>query len=128
MSMVRLEFVDSVVMNLEATEGRVYFKKGMTINLKKIAKAVVDAGFSVRFLRVVFNFEDMSVDQDGIFEYQCQSYQWLRYMDDLAKGDIALKLLDEGFMPRKESHQWKKKYGISNDSTHQKIFHVTHEL
>src|SRR5260221_11753478 len=69
-SIKRLDFVESVSMSLENTEGRVYFKKDAIIDLKKVAKAVKDAGFSVRFLRVEFNFDDVKVGADGVFMYQ----------------------------------------------------------
>ena len=45
----KLAFVADVKMNLEHTEGRIFFKKGDKVNVDKIAAAVVDAGFSVRF-------------------------------------------------------------------------------
>jgi copper chaperone CopZ len=123
-SISRLDFVDSVVMSLEKTEGRIYLKTGEPADLKKIAKAVVDAGFSVRFLRLEFNFNDVPISQDGYFSYQGQKYQWLQFKDGLAKGDISLTLVDEGFLPRKESGQWKKKFGFSTDPAGQKVYHV----
>lgn len=120
MSVRRLSFVDSVVMSLEKTEGRVYVKQGDPINLKAIAKAVVDAGFSVRFLRVEFVFNDIEVNQDGSFLYQGQQYIWLDYKNGSAKGDVSLKLVDDYFLPHKESSVWKKRIGDLS----QKAFHV----
>ena len=128
MSLRRLDFVDRVVMSLETTEGKIYFKNGSTVDLKKIARAVVDAGFSVRFLRVAFNFDDVPVGPDGSFTYQDQTYQWLQFKDGLAKDDAVLKLVDDGFLPARESNHWKKKLGISNQSTGQKTLHVVQEL
>jgi hypothetical protein len=127
MSVSRLFFVDSVVMNLEKAEGRIYLKEGDPINLKAIAKAVVNAGFSVRFLKVEFNFSDVAVNHDGSFNYQGQPYIWLDYKDGLAKDNVPLKLVDEDFLPRKESPVWKKKIG-SNSAAAQKIFHVVQEI
>src|SRR5579872_5107522 len=79
MSVRTLNFVDSVAMSLESTEGKVYLKQGTPIDLKKIATAVTDAGFSVRFVRVAFAFDDIIVATDGSFTYQGQGYAWLDF-------------------------------------------------
>ena len=50
MSIRRLDFVDTVMMSLETTEGRIYVKPDVPVNVEQIAKAVVNAGFSVRFI------------------------------------------------------------------------------
>jgi hypothetical protein len=125
MSVIKLDFVDSVSMSLEKTEGRIYLKEGSPIDLKKIAQAVVDAGFSVRFLKMEFDFKDVQVAQDGSFTFQGQTYQWLEFKDGLAKGEVALKLVDEGFLTRKECSYFKKKFAISSGG--QKVLHVVLE-
>ena len=127
MSIRHLDFVDSVAMSLERTEGRIYFKSGALVNLKKIAEAVVDAGFSVRFLRLEFSFKDVPVAPDGSFTFQGQSYQWLQFKDGSATGNVALKLIDEGFMPKKESLLLKKRLGIITGSAGHKVLHVVQE-
>jgi len=128
MSISRLDFVDSVSMSLEETEGRVFLKSEAVIDFKKIAKAVVDAGFSVRFIRVGFNFDDVPVDQDGFFTWQNKSFQWLQFKSSVAEGDVALKLVDEYFLPRKENLEWKKKIGNTKAQANQNIFHVVQEF
>src|SRR5579859_7062370 len=127
MSVRRLDFVDSVSMSLEKTEGRIYFKPGALVNLKKITEAVVDAGFSVRFLRLEFNFTGVPISPDGSFIFQGQSYQWLEFKEGSVSGDVALKLVDEGFLPRKESSLWKKKLGPITGAVRQKVLHVVRE-
>jgi len=129
MSVERLDFVDSVIMSLEKTEGRVYLKSSKLVDLKQIARAVSDAGFSVRFLRASFDFSDVAVGADGTFTYQGQPYIWMGFKEGLAKGDVALKLVDEDFLPRKEGAQWKKKIALlANGADRQKIFHVVRDL
>ncbi len=126
-SIKRLEFVESVSMSLENTEGRIYLKKGATVDLRKIAKAVMNAGFSVRFVRFAITFNDVAIEGDGSFIYQGQSYQWLQFQNNRVRGELILKLVDEGFLPKKESASWKKKMESSNSLTDQKIFHVVQE-
>ena len=51
-----LPFVESVVMDLEKKSGEITFKKGQPVDIDKVANAVVDAGFSVRFLTADYSF------------------------------------------------------------------------
>ena len=46
----KLSFVENVEMSLENKSGIITFKKGQKVEIEKIASAVTDAGFSVRFL------------------------------------------------------------------------------
>lgn len=123
-SISRLEFVDSVTMSLENTEGRIYVKNIENINLKRITKAIVDAGFSVRFVRLQFDFSDIPIDKDGFFSFKEQHYQWIQFKSNSSLNNVALTLIDEGFLPKKESNQWKKKYAVS---ANQNILYLTNE-
>ena len=124
-SINRLEFVDSVTMSLENTEGRIYVKNVEAINLKRITKAITDAGFSVRFVRLQFDFRDTRIDKEGFFSFKGQRYRWLQLKSNSLQNDVALTLIDEGFLPKKESNQWKKKLRISPD---QNILYLIHEI
>lgn len=122
MSVRRLDFVDNVVMSLETTEARIYFKPGALIDLNQLSRAVVNAGFSVRFVRLEIAFDDIALNKDGSFVFQGQAYQWLDFKDS-AEGQVALELVDESFLPRKESAKWRKKIGPTK-SRDQQILHV----
>ncbi len=123
-SISRLEFVDSVNMSLENTEGRIYVKDVEVIDLKRITKAITDAGFSVRFVRLQFDLRDTRIDKNGVFNFKGQQYQWLQFKGNELPNNVTLILIDEGFLPRKESIQWKKKWGISPDKN---ILHLINE-
>jgi copper chaperone CopZ len=125
MSLRRLDFVDSVVMSLETTEGRIFFKPNTPVNLNQLAKAVTNAGFSVRFLKLQITFDDIPLNSDGSFVFQGQPYQWLDFKDKV-KGAVALKLVDESFLPKKESTEWKKKF-VTLKPGNQKILHVVQQ-
>jgi copper chaperone CopZ len=127
MSILRLDFVDSVSMGLENTEGRVFLKKNSIIDLPKIAKAVVNAGFSVRFVRLGFDFKKININTSGCFTDNGYSFQWLDYKEGAAQGFVRLKLIDEGFLPKKEAIKWKREIGSAECSSGQNIFHVVYE-
>jgi len=127
MSIRRLDFVDTVVMSLEKAEGRIYFESNLPVNFEQIAKAVVNAGFSVRFIKVQFNFNDIEIGPDGLFSYQGQLFKWIDFKIKPDETQVALKLIDEGFLPKKESTQFKKKINSSKAPATQKILHVIQE-
>jgi copper chaperone CopZ len=123
MSLRRLDFVDSVAMSLEKTEGRIYFESNALINLQQIAKAIVNAGFSVRFVRIEFTFDDIPLNNDGSFVFQGQTFEWLDFKNKTREA--SLKLVDDNFLPKKEVAEWKKKLTTSDSG--KKTLHVIKE-
>jgi cation transport ATPase len=123
MSIRRLDFVEKVEMSLETTEGRIYFKNDTPINLAELAKAVVNAGFSIRFLKIEWDFSDTPVATDGSFVFQGQTYRWLDYSNK-TPTQVELKLIDDKFLPKKESNEWKKKLSQKGFAEKEKVLHV----
>nr|MBP7990725.1 heavy-metal-associated domain-containing protein [Sediminibacterium sp.] len=61
-----ISFVDTVLVNIEASTYDIRFNSDATPRFDQIAKAVVDAGFSVANLTVVVNFNKQNVDKNGL--------------------------------------------------------------
>ena len=108
MSIRKLSFVDSVSMNLEHTEGKIIFKKGSKVEIDKIAKAVVDAGFSIRSLYAGINVDQLKVMNDLCWAFENDNYHFVKITDNKdLKGPVALKFVGEKFMSKKEFKTWK---------------------
>jgi copper chaperone CopZ len=127
MSLRRLDFVDSVQMSLENTEGIVTSKVGTQVDFNRLAKAVVDAGFSVRFLRVTVDLENIPINADGCFMIGENSFQWISYESNQSKPSV-LRFVDASFLPGKESNRWKKKFKTNTCFPGKPLFHVTNDL
>lgn len=108
MSMRKLDFVDSVAMDLANTEGRVYIKQGSLPDFKRIAHAITDAGFSVRFIHVNLDVQVLAVSPEGCFSIGQQLFQWIDLPAAFPKGIVELIVVGEGLMPRKEFMARKK--------------------
>lgn len=65
MQLRKLSFVKNVNMDLETTEGTLQFNEGSDVDFLKIAKAVKDAGFSVRFLDTEIDMRKVKVTEKG---------------------------------------------------------------
>lgn len=108
MSIRKLGFVDSVAMNLEHTEGTVIFKKNAKVDIEKIAKAVTDAGFSLRSLTASVNVNELKAGNDFCWVYENNTYHFVKMpaAADL-KGTIKLRFIGADYMSKKELRGWK---------------------
>lgn len=106
MSVRKLDFVDSVAMDLSNTNGQLFFKKRAKISVEKIAKAVTDAGFSVRYLNAVFNFSNVSVEEKFCWTYENEQYQFVKTENKILNGNITLKFIGEKYLSKKEIKKW----------------------
>ncbi|MFI5205900.1 MAG: heavy-metal-associated domain-containing protein, partial [Candidatus Paceibacterales bacterium] len=102
MSIRKLDFIQDILVNLEHTNGKITFKSGSKVNMDKIAKAVSDAGFSVRFLKVNFTFNNLNVSDNFCFSYQGDNYQFIKAGNQLLNGEKTIKIVGKNFMSAKE--------------------------
>ena len=123
MSLLRLDFIDSVSMSLENTEGLIYSKKLYPVDFNKIAQAVTDAGFSVRFLEARLNLSQTEISETGCFTLAGLNFQWLGYHKGTQPKTFAF--IDKAFLPGRESSKWKKKMSNSNCYDGKSVFHIT---
>ena len=102
MSIRKLDFVQDVEMNLEHTQGKITFKPNAKVNIEKVAKAVVNAGFSVRYLSAIFSFTNVGVKDDYCFSFEGDQYQFIKTGVKMLSGETTLKFLGKEFLSRKE--------------------------
>ena len=101
MSIRKLDFVDSVTMDLENTDGQIFIKQGADPDFQRIAKAVTDAGFSVRFMRISIAWNSAPA-AELCFSIGQNTFQWIGKPAALSTQS-ELELVGELFMPRKEA-------------------------
>ncbi len=124
MSIRKLPFVADVSMNLEHTSGTITFKSNAAVDPEKIAKAITDAGFSVRFLQLTVDFKPVTTSDNYCLQLNEKKYQLQGSANKELKGETVLKLRGESFMPKAEFKKIKDQLkpvcnGISN------VFFVT---
>ena len=102
----KLNFVDSVIMDLSNTNGVITFKKGSEVSLEKIAKAVYDAGFSLRYLKAEFHFDTLNLTKGLCFSYHNEQYKYVGNEDKTVTGNLKMLLIGKKFMHAKEFKKW----------------------
>jgi len=109
MSLRKLDFVKDVKMDLDNTKGVITFKTGSNISIEKLAKAVIDAGFSVRYMQATFKTDSvMHVSDNYCFAYNNANYQFVKVTSSDVKNDVVMKFIGKEFQESKEYKKWKE--------------------
>ena len=124
MQIRKLSFVQDVQMNLEHTEGKVYFKQHDKVDVDKIAKAVVDAGFSVRYLNAAIAFKNTAVSSNYCYAYDGDNFQFIKTPDKTLDGTVSISFIGKEFLTKKELRKWQK-YMKGSCAATGKTYYVT---
>ena len=128
MSLRKLDFVADVEMNLEHTEGKITFRKNSRPDMDRIAQAVIDAGFSLRYLNAEIT------DINKVAEMTSKScidldHNIYVFTEPLGiyTGKIAkLKFIGKKFLSKNEFRKMEQYMSQScgNTASNGKIYHV----
>lgn len=102
MQLRKLNFIKDVEMNLEHTNGKITFKENAEIDPSKIAKAVTDAGFSVRFLELIIDFKSVNINNDYCYKSGSTTFQFFNTGTKNLTGETTVKLVGELFQPKSD--------------------------
>lgn len=102
MSIRKLDFVADVQMNLQHTEGKIVLKKDKKPDMEKIAQAVINAGFSVRFLDADLFVNNTLSGSGSCFSYNGDAFVFSQAPKNPLKGTVRLKFIGKKFLPKNE--------------------------
>ena len=106
-SILKLEFVDSVRMELEKNIAYVYFKKDSKVSIAELAQKVVDAGFAVRSIFIIAEVNQHKVSNDFCLTIGADVFQFVKISSETElNGLVTLKIVGDKFMPKKEFKNW----------------------
>lgn len=125
MSIRKLDFVDNVQMNLQHTEGKIILKKNKKADIDKIAQAVFDAGFSVRYLQADIMIDNSATETGTCFKYKGDEFVFAETPREPIKGTVKLKFIGKKFMPKNEFKKMESTMNASCGNTTGKIYHVS---
>ena len=125
MSIRKLSFVEDVQMNLANTEGKITFKPGAKIDIKKIAQAVFDAGFSVRYLNGGFTFDNVAINVNSCFPFDGNQFQFVKVDSKILNGETIIKFIGKKFLSNKEYKKWKNSLQPVCEKSKGELFYIT---
>ncbi len=117
----KLDFVESVEMDLEKAHGIIKFKSDAVIDFKKIANAVKDAGFSVRFLKLNID-ECPKLENNTITINQNTIQIYGNAIGNINQKAVTLTLFGNDFMEKKQLKKWQVQYAISTSKNKTKDY------
>ncbi len=124
MSIRKLDFVADVQMNLQHTEGKITLKQGVKADMEKVAQAVINAGFSVRYLDAEFTADPSVTVSGGCFSYNGDEYVFTEAPKEALKGTVKLKFIGKKFLPKNEYKKMEQYMNATCGSTTGKVYHV----
>jgi len=134
----RLDFIDSIDVDLNTLVAHIIFKKNVNAPIEDIIKAVEDAGFSVRDIKAVYNFTNQKIGKDEHIDYGNDVLHFVGANDKTLNGPVMLRFIDKQFVSKKEFKDWSKKTSMTcyknnkkddccpaNVTQTKRLFHVT---
>lgn len=101
MQLRKLDFVSDVTMDLEHKNGVLHFKSNSNVDMDAIARAVKDAGFSVRYLKADINMKEVSPESDNSFRIRNDVYYLLEPLAANA-AHVTFRFMDKDYASKKE--------------------------
>src|SRR2546421_9582221 len=98
----RLDFIDSIDVDLNTLVAHLHFKKNMTVPVEALINAVEDAGFSVRDIVAVFNFNNQKVSKDEHIDYGNDVLHFVGISDQTLNGPTTLRFIDKAFVSKQQ--------------------------
>ena len=123
MSIRKLDFVKDVKMNLEHTEGTITFKGNRSVDYNKIAQAVINAGFSVRYMQASISFNHVDVSAGHCFANSGYNYEFVQTKTQTLDGTVMVKLIGSKFVPKKELKKWQPL--LKNNCGGDNVYYIT---
>jgi copper chaperone CopZ len=124
LSIRKLDFVADVDMNLQHTEGKVTFRKNSRPDMDKIAQAVINAGFSVRFLQADFQVDKNVKSEGGCFSYYGDQYVFTDAPKEPLSGQIKFKFLGKKYLPKNEYKKAEQYLDATCGKSIGKVYHI----
>jgi hypothetical protein len=112
-TMKRLDFIDTMWVDLNSLVAHITFKKNMDVPIEDMVKAVEDAGFSVRNITATYDFHNQKIGKDEHIDYGNDVLHFVGVEDKMLDGPVTLRFIDKPFVSKKEFKEWSKKTSMT---------------
>lgn len=105
----KLPFVKDLRMDLNNKTAQIDLIEGAPIDFDALAQKVVDAGFSVRYIKARIDFKDADIIENTIYKLDGFTIVFIDSSKNKLIGEREVTLLAKDYMSHKEYKKWKAK-------------------
>lgn len=109
----RLDFIDTMWVDLNSLEAHITFKKNADVPIEKIIESIEDAGFSVRDIIAAFDFNNQKIARDEHVDYGNDVLHFIGAKEQVLNGEVKLRFIDKQFVSKKEFKEWAQKTSMT---------------
>lgn len=109
MSLMKLDFIEKVEVDLQNTTTLLSFKAGKEVDIGKITRAVEKAGFSVGSMKIEYRIPPVSDNSNGCIAEGPIVFQLLNHPRDQISGIVKFIVIGPEFMAKEDFRSWEKK-------------------
>lgn len=128
-SLSKLSFIEKVESDIATSSFAVKFKEGAEVDIDQMRKKVEDAGFSIANLKLVMNFNRLTIENDKPVTIGGKILHFVNTKNQVLNGEHAIFVVDKNFIPAKEYKKLSTltkspafKTGVADGK---RIYHVT---
>ena len=108
-SIQKLDFIQTVKVDLNTNVASIEFKSKTPVNIGQLVKSVFDAGFSVRTLTVDFNFSESAYQSNTHFIFNNSTYHILNSNEDKPLSGLqSIRFVEKQFTEPDVYNRFKK--------------------
>jgi copper chaperone CopZ len=125
-SLKKLPSVAKVQEDIAHSSYHIQFKDAQKVSLADLKKAVLDAGFSVAWMEVKANFNNVEVANDSALQMDDFTFFFVDIQKQKLNGERKLLILDKDYLLEKDRKKYAGNFESKTAATNgDKIFHVT---
>jgi copper chaperone CopZ len=125
-SLLKVPSVSKVQEDIEHSSYHIQFSNSGNVSFENLKKAVIDAGFSVAWMEVKANFNNMEIASDSSLRFNDFIFYFVDVPRQKSNGERKLLIIDKDYMLEKERKKYSRSF-VSKPATGsgERIFHVT---
>jgi copper chaperone CopZ len=105
-SVRKLDFVKDFTPDLNAATATISFQPDKKISIDELVKKVYQAGFSVRFVKAVYHFQQPALPVNDTLILDKEVFYFLNSPSSSLQNDVTLQLIGEKYVVKKVFKQW----------------------
>lgn len=102
----QLSFIEKVEMDLNELKASITFFPNQKVEINKIAQKVIDAGYSLRYLKATFYFNSLLANNNVTFHFEDNLYTFINVKEKFLNGWCEIQFIGKKYLSKKEYKNW----------------------